>query len=206
MEVSDNLLRFEGMRLIIVNKKRLGVTIIIVGLMITMFGIQSIFKDSIKLTSLMQSNIHSLKEYSALNGKVTYKLPYDWISEKRDFGGEEIIYHNDFQAKDFKVYGFVEVWNLNQDLKTFIERSKDISVKQNIIEGYKLSNVKINDKDAYYIEYSLINSQNIKYKAFEYFIPDNNKFIRFSFFTREDNFKENMPTIFKAIVETLKIS
>lgn len=192
-----------NMKLIVLNKKRLGVTIIIIGLMLILFGVQSRFESVLKQTALMQSNIYSLKEYEGLNKTLTYKLPSDWVTVIKSFGGNEIIYHNDFQSSDGKIQGFVEVWNINEDLKSFLEKSKEISEAQNVVKKYSVNSISINEKKGYEVQYTMVTQNNINYNAYEYFINDGNKFVRFSFFVRKSNFKENMPTIFKTIVETL---
>lgn len=191
------------MKVIMINRKRLGVTIIIIGLMIILFGLEKNFDSKLKYTTLMQNNINSLKQYEALDKKFTYKLPAEWKAKEQKFSGNEIVYHNDFNTKDFKIYGFVEVWNLNKDLKTFLEDSKKISSEQNLYKSYEIKPIVINNRDGYLVNYNIINSSNKSYKGYEYFIRNKDKFFRFSFFVSEDNFKENMPTIFKTIVETL---
>lgn len=190
------------MKLIIINRKRLGVTIIIIGLMVVLFSLEKNFDERLKFTALMQSNINSLIKYEALGQKFTYKLPAEWSTKEQKFPGDEIIYHNDFNTKDFKIHGFVEVWNLNKDLKTFLEESKKISSEQNLYKSYEIKPIIINNKDGYLVNYTIINSSDKDYKGYEYFIRNKDKFLRFSFFVREDNFKENMPTIFKTIVQT----
>ncbi len=190
------------MKLVIINRKRLGVTIIIIGLMLVLFGLERNFDSRLKLTALIQSNINALVKYQALDNKFSYKLPSEWVAKQQKFSGNEIIYHNDFNTKDSKIYGFVEVWNLNKDLKTFLEESKKISSEQNLYKAYEMKPIIINDKDGYLVNYTIVTPANEEYKGYEYFIRNKNKFFRFSFFVREDNFKENMPTIFKTIVQT----
>lgn len=192
------------MKVIILNRKRLGVTIIIIGLMLILFGVESKFDSVIKQTALMQNNIYSLKEYEALNKTLRYKLPSDWTTTMQDFGGNEIVYHNNFQSADGKVHGFVEVWNINEDLKSFLEKSKEVSEAQNIIKKYSMVPVNINGKSGYEVQYTMITRNNIPYNGYEYFINYNNKFVRFSFFIRKANLKENMATNFRTIVETLE--
>ncbi|NMM61608.1 hypothetical protein HBE96_02640 [Clostridium sp. P21] len=190
------------MKVIIINRKRLGVTIIIIGLMLILFGLEKNFDDRLKFTALIQNNINSLTQYEALDKKFTYKLPSEWITKEQKFSGNEIVYHNDFNSKDLKIHGFVEVWNLNTDLKNFLEESKKISSEQNLYKNYDIKPVQINNKDGYLVNYTIITSNNKYYKGYEYFIKNKSKFFRFSFFVREDNFKESMPTIFKTIVKT----
>ncbi|WP_185651191.1 hypothetical protein [Clostridium sp. DJ247] len=192
------------MKLIIVNRKRLGVTVIIIGLMLVLLGLEKNFDTKLKFVALMQNNINSLKKYQVLGGKVTYKLPTDWVTEEKKFSGDEIIYHNDFTSKDSRIYGFVEIWNLNKDLKIFLDESKKISSEQNMYVEYNINQILINNMDGYLVNYTIINSANVTYKGYEYFLRNKGKFVRFSFFVKEDNFKENMPTIFKTIVQTIQ--
>ncbi|MBV7272712.1 hypothetical protein JMF89_01435 [Clostridiaceae bacterium UIB06] len=192
------------MKLIIINRKRLGVTIIMIGLMFILLGFEKNFDTGLKFTALIQNNISSLKKYQALDNNLSYKLPGEWRTNQKSFSGEDILYHNDFISKDSKINGFVEVWNLKKDLRTFLEESKKISSEQNLYKDYNIAPVIINNRDGYIVAYTIINEENEEFKGYEYFLRDKNKFFRFSFFIREENFKENMPTIFKTIVQTLE--
>lgn len=191
------------MKLIIINRKRLGVTVIIIGLMFVLLGLEKKFDAGLKFTALIQNNISSLQKYEALDKKLSYKLPSEWATEQRNFSGGEIIYHNDFIAKDSKIHGFVEAWNLNKDLRTFLEESKKISSEQNLYKDYSINPIIINNRDGYLVSYTIVTPSNESVKGYEYFLRNKDKFFRFSFFVRENNFKENMPTIFKTIVQTL---
>lgn len=191
------------MKLIIINRKRLGVTVIIIGLMFILLGLEKNFDAGLKFTALIQNNISSLKKIEALDSKLSYKLPIEWKTEQKSFSGEDIVYHNDFISKDSKIHGFVEAWNLNKDLRTFLEDSKKISSEQNLYKDYNIIPIIINNMDGYMVSYTIINQSNEGFKGYEYFLRNNDKFFRFSFFVREGNFKENMPTIFKTIVQTL---
>lgn len=191
------------MKLIIINKKRLGVTIIIIGLMLVLLGFEKYFDARLKFAALMQNNINSLVQYEALNNKLSYKLPSEWSTKEQKFSGQEILYHNDFKTKDSKIHGFIEVWNLKQDLKNFLKESKKVSSEQNLYKQYSMNPININNRDGYLVNYTMITSSDVAYKGYEYFVNDDGKFFRFAFFVREDNFKENMPTIFRAIVQTL---
>lgn len=191
------------MKLIILNRKRLGVTIIIIGLMIVLLGFEKHFDARLKFTALMQNNINSLVGYEALNNKLSYKLPSEWITSEQKFSGQEILYHNDFKSKDSKIYGFIQVWNLKKDLKTFLEDSKRISSEKNSYKDYSVVPIYVNNRDGYLVSYTMVSGSNISYKGYEYFLKSKEKFFRFSFFMREENFKENMPTVFRTIVQTL---
>ena len=194
------------MKVIFINRKRVGIVVIILGLMITLLGISKQFDDKLKTTILVENNIKLLNDYVALNGKVSYKLPVGWETKAKVFPGDEIMYHNDFQSDDAVIHGFVEVWKGKQDLRVFLENSKIISEKQNEIKDYKINDIIINGKKAYLVQYLVNVNEDNWYKSYEYFIDNGKEFYRFSFFTREVNFKESYGAIFESIVETLVIN
>lgn len=192
------------MRVIILNKKRIGVTMIIIGLMVMLLGIEISLDSRLKLAMLVQNNISSLKTYEEKG--FSYKLPSTWTTNQKNFGIKEISYHNEFASKDNVINGIVEVWNIPEDLKIFLDKSKEVSVKDNIVKDYSISPIKIGDWDGYLVNYTIMTSNNVYFTSYEYFIKDKDKFFRFSFFVRSENYKDNMTAIFKVIVETLKIN
>ncbi|MCY6355701.1 hypothetical protein [Clostridium sp. ZS2-4] len=192
------------MKIILINKRKLQVVFVAVISMIILFAIGQIFEGHIKSVSFIQNNISSLQEYEALEGKLTYKLPSQWCVKSKTFPGGEIIYHNDFQSDDLVITGFVQVWNIKDDLKDFLMKSKEVSEKQNIIKNYRISNIKINNREGYLVKYNMV-ANDVDYTAYEYFINNNNQFIRFSFFVKSQNFKESFAAIFYSIVKTTKI-
>lgn len=194
------------MKLIILNRKRLGVTIIIVGLMLILFGFEKKFDGRLKYVALIQNNINSLKKYEVPDLKFSYKLPDKWTTQKEDLGGGEVLYHNNFSSEDSSIYGFVQVWKLREELKSFLERSKEFSEKSGFYSDYKLSPISVKKYEGYELTYTMTVSDDRVYIGHEYFLKDKGKFYRFSFFVRKANYKENMTTIFKTIVDTMEVS
>lgn len=194
------------MRLIILNRKRLGVTIIIVGLMLILFGFEKKFDGRLKYVALIQNNINSLKKYEVTELRFSYKLPDKWTTQKEDFGGGEIVYHNNFSSDDSVIYGFVQVWNMREELKSFLGKSKDLSDKYATYKDYKLTPITVKGYEGYQLTYTMSISDEGVYKGYEYFLKDKGKLYRFSFFVREVNYKETMATIFKTIVDTMEVS
>lgn len=194
------------MKIIFINRRKVGIIVILLGLMITLTGISKQFDDKLKTTILVENNIKLLVDYNALNGKISYKLPEGWTTREKKLPGGEIIYHNDFQSSDAVIHGFVEVWNSKEDLKIFLENSKKISEEQNVIKNYKMDSIIINGKKTYLVHYLINVTDNNWYKAYEYFIDDKDQFYRFSFFTRDVNFKEAYGAIFESIIDTFKIN
>lgn len=193
------------MRLIILNRKRLGVTVIIVGLMLVLFGLEKKFDGRLKYVALMQSNINTLVKYDVPELNFSYKLPDNWTANKKDFGGGEIVYHNDFNSEDAVIHGFVQVWKLNQDLKSFLDKSKEVNKQYAEYSEYNMAPIVIKKHEGYLITYTMKTGTDTNFKGYEYFLKDTDKFFRFSFYVRDKNFKENMPTIFKTIVETFEL-
>lgn len=192
------------MRVIVINRKRLGVTVIIVGLMLVLFGLEKKFDGRLKYVALMQSNINTLVKYDVPELKFSYKLPEMWTAKRSDFAGDEILYHNDFNSEDAIIHGFVQVWNLRQDLKSFLESSKKVNEVYAQYSDYSLTPIVIKKHEGYLMTYNIKTSTEGVYKGYEYFLKDTNKYFRFAFFVRDTNFKENMPTIFRTIVDTFE--
>lgn len=193
------------MQLLIFDKKKIGVIVIIIGLMMVLISLEHHFDENIKTTSLLQNDIKSLKQYEVPNKNIYYKLPSEWSTEEEKFSGGEIIYHNGFISNNGELHGFVQVWNLRQDLKNFFQESKKVSETQNIISGYKLTEKDYNRDEGYKLVYNLVSKNKNKYKAYEYYIKDKDCFIRFAFYVNEDKFKENLPTNFETIVKSYVI-
>ena len=191
------------MRFVVIDGKKLGLVIIVCGLMVVLFAAGLQFDSRIRSTAFIQSNLGELKSYASKEQNFTYKLPVKWTTVEQNFSGGEILYHNDFKSDDEHIHGFVEVWDNAGDLKTFLINSGEISKKQNEIRNYKIENIKINNKEGFDVTYDTVMPDDVVYKAYEYFIKDTNKFIRFSYYVKERDFKNNMPTIFKTIVQTL---
>lgn len=193
------------MKVVILNRRKLAIVLIVIGLMMILVGLERKFDYKLKYTLFIQNDINSLKSYYALDNTIDYKLPTEWSSKLMKFNGDEIIYHNDFKSKDSKIHGFVQVWNLKGSLKSFIETSKNIAGKYNVYKSYKASPYRQGDLDGYYVQYTMKTSDDVYYNAYEYFLQDDMRLIRFAFYVNENDTKEYMSTMFNTIVNTLKI-
>ncbi|HCW05248.1 MAG TPA: hypothetical protein DGK91_12470 [Clostridium sp.] len=195
------------MSIIILNRKRLGVTIIILGLMLVLVGVEISFSHRLKTTVLIQNGFTNLKKYSIENSGITYKLPDSWEKTKQDLGGADIPYHNNFIYTDGNIHGYVQLWNSKDgDLKKFIDSGKSSAYKQENVSNYEYKPIDIKGKKAYLLPYNAITPSGKDMKAFEYFIDSQGSFFRMVFFVPKDKFKENMPAIFDALVNTYEKS
>lgn len=192
------------MKIVTISRKKLGIAIILIGIMVLILGFSKSLEGRLKLTSLIQNDINSLSEYTELNGRVKYKLPSEWQVRQQNIFGDEILCHTDFKSKDDKINGFFQVWKLDGDLKTFLKNSKMISDKQNLYKYYSLKDINLDGRKGYLLKYDITKPVGSSYIGEEYFIKNDNEFYRFSFFVKEDDFKKNMSDTFRTIVETLK--
>lgn len=146
------------------------------------------------------------KEYSGLNGTFTYKMPANWKVEEQKFGGGEVMYHSDFWSEDRKVYGYVEVWNLNKPLIDFIKQGQKSAVGIISFKYYTIEPVKINGRQGYILQYSRKTDGNKYVKAFEVFIMDeDSKFHRFAFYMDEQLWKDEYRDFFLNIAASAKL-
>ncbi|SKA82777.1 hypothetical protein SAMN05428976_105105 [Clostridium sp. USBA 49] len=192
------------MKFIILNRKRIGVTIIIIGLMLILFGFEKNFDNRLKNVVLIQNSVNSLLKYEVPELKFNYKLPSEWKTQKQSFYGNEILYHNDFNSEDAVIHGFVQVWNMKGDLKNFLDKSKNSSAGFAQYTEYSIEPINIKGHEGYLVIYTMKTSENANFKAYEYFLKDKDKFVRFAFYVRDKNFKENMAKMFEVIVETFE--
>lgn len=158
------------MKVLIINKKRFGVTMIIIGLMLILFGLEKNFDNRLKIAALIHNNVSSFKEYNILNGKISYKLPSNWEINEEIINGEDIIYSNSFIDKKNNMKGFIQLWNYKGDLKAFIKHSKEVSDKQQVdYTKYNVVPVDLNNMKGYLAQYSIL-KENKEYVAYEYFL------------------------------------
>lgn len=191
------------MKIFIVDRKKLGVIFVVMGLMVVLFSIGIKLDSRIRTTAFIQNNMGALKEYYAAQYKISYKLPSKWTTSEEKYSGGEILYHNNFKSQDNSIHGYVQVWNFQRDLKSFLENSKVTSEIQNKSQDFKISDININSNKGYLVTYKIVGDGK-PYNAFEYFLKYDGIFVRFSFYVESDKLNKNMPSVFKAIVETLK--
>lgn len=175
----------------------------VMGLMIFIFCMGIKLDNRIRATAFIQSNLGELKEYSIDEYKISYKLPIKWEVSKESFNGDEIVYYNNFSSIDEGINGFLQVWNYNGSFKDFLGINKKISESENKVENFNVSDVNINNQGAYLITYE-VNFHGDSYSAFEYFIREQDNFIKFSFYIKDKKFNSTMPSVFKALVDTVK--
>lgn len=186
------------------NSRQTGLAIILVGLMITIIGFGQYFEGGLKVATLIQNNIGSFKKYEALEGKVSYGLPQNWIASERTTSKESTIYFNEFVADDTNTHGYVQVINTKDNVKKIIE--KDIEeIKGMGIRDYATASSKVKNFDTNIVKYNLfMNSRDIS-KVYNYYIQNDQYIIKINFVVKGEKHKENTQVFLENIISTFSL-
>lgn len=188
------------------NRKQLGVTLILISLMVVLVGAEKVFNNKIKLVALMNNNINELKQYETLNGDFVYDIPSGWVVKEKNYPGNYIIYSNEFVSEDMGLVGYVQVINTTKTIEILIKEDRNLMNKDNI-DSYKLALEKINNKEVSKVQYEdKTNSKKKKvYLNTVYYLDlGNNKIGKISFNCDNDKYKESYVTVYKTILESFK--
>lgn len=145
----------------------------------------------------------SYVSYKSADGKFSFMYPSSFLIERKNFLGDEILYHIDFHDKYRVLIGFMQVWNLKDSLEEFLENSKAAS---RLDYTYFVSKPIIIDKTfGYFWDYVVINSERKYIKGSEVFLEKHNKMYRISYFVPENLWDKRQSEIFNNIIYSLKI-
>lgn len=186
-----------------INNKRLGVTLVILGLVIILFGLQINFQGNIRELALKNNGLEDFKEYNVLNNKLIYKLPQVWSVQDGEYKVSDILYHSSFSSLDIGINGYIEVWNNEDAIETFVDRSKEYTVKEYKYDKYTSNKIQLNSNEAYEVSYNMY-SKDKSYNVYEYFVILNNNVIKISFSVDKSKDKQSNKLAFKSIVNTIK--
>ncbi len=164
------------------------------------------FYPSVVRTSSPSGNFSNNKflSYSSLKGKFTFKYPSAFLIDEKDFSGSDILYHIDFHDKAENIHGFIQVWNIYQPLKEFLENSKNLS-QQNFLD-FNSSPVSSNDMKGFFWDYSISTDEGKHIKGNEVFLENNGKMYRISLFVSEKNWNSKISEVFWNMVKSLKVN
>lgn len=192
------------MKVLTINKRKTGLAIIMVGLMILIIGLGNYFEEKLKIATLTQNNIGSFKTYK-IEEKITYGLPESWISSETKVSNEKIKYHSDFISDDNIIKGYIELWDENEDIQSIIKENEK-HIKGIGIDDYKVVRSNIGKDEAYVMQYNISLSKDDFYRTYDYFLNLNGNKIKSSFYIKDKSYKENIPIIFENIMKTFKIN
>lgn len=184
------------------NKKQLGVMLILISLMAVLFVVQVGFDDRLRIVSLMNSNITDFKQYSINDGKYQYKLPSEWITEQKTYPGNYIIYSNNFKNDELGVIGYAQLINSQENLDKISGEDKTRLNNEKILD-YKIANIKIKDKECRKINYKekLIQGKLVYHNT--YYVSEASGIVfKVDFSIGQDKYKESLNSVFDVVVES----
>jgi hypothetical protein len=145
--------------------------------------------------------------YNVMDNTFHFELPDTWSTYETSFTGEEILYHLNFISRDRKIHGFVQVWQLSEPLKQFIDKSKESAVGVVDFKYFDIKEITADSKRGYLLDYSRANQKGEYIRAYEAFIPGfSNKVYRLSFFVPEKEWRDYYKILFDRIIRLIKIS
>ncbi|WP_291581341.1 hypothetical protein [Clostridium sp. UBA6640] len=164
------------MKVLTINKRKTGLAIIMVGLMILIIGLGNYFEEKLKIATLTQNNIGSFKTYK-IEEKITYGLPESWISSETKVSNKKIKYHSDFISDDNIIKGYIELWDENEDIQSIIKENEK-HIKGIGIDDYKIVKSNIGKDEAYVMQYNISLSKDDFYRTYDYFLNLNGNKIK----------------------------
>lgn len=181
--------------------KKIGLALILVGLMMVIISFGKYFEESLKVATLTQNNMVSFEQYEILEGEIKYELPTNWISAEKVSRDSSEIYNNEFVSEDASIYGSIEVVNgfngVAEVMEQCIAEIKDMGVQK-----YDRDTVNINQMSVGTVEYDIrFTNNNIKH-VYEYYIPYENNMIKATFIISDEKARENTNVVFENIVRT----
>ncbi|MGL4730760.1 MAG: hypothetical protein ACRCW0_04155 [Clostridium sp.] len=185
-----------------IDRKKTGLAIIMVGLMIMVIGIGNYFQDKLKATTLTQNNISGFKTYE-INKNINYGLPEAWINSTNKVNNPDIDYESEFISDDGTIKGSIQLWKSGLNENQIIEKKKN-ELKELGIEKGKTQDVKLKNIKGVKLEYELkMNSKD--YRKYDYIINTKGNNLVISFYIDKKNYKENTPVLLEKIVKTVEV-
>ncbi|MGL5243953.1 MAG: hypothetical protein ACRC7R_02075 [Sarcina sp.] len=186
------------------NKRQLGVTLILVFLMMVMLTGEKVFNNNIKKVALTNNNIGDLNRYMALEGTISYSLPDTWDVEEKKYPGNYIVYDNNFVSEEMGILGYVQVLNTNKDITTLVTEDKE-KLKDKNIYKYELGEDKINGNNINKVSYTEKSDKGKTYLNIIYYKKiSNEKILKVLFSSSEEKYKENYSTIYEVILDSFE--
>lgn len=185
--------------------RRIGLAVILAGLMVVIIGLGKYFEDSLRIATLTQNSMLDLKEYNVSDEGISYKLPENWLTSESKEEDEECIYINEFVSADANIYGYIQVVRDERDFKETINTFKE-EIEGMGIKKIHSEEININDVVAEMVEYTFNFSENKVKNTYEYYIPYGDYVIKVSFTINDEKAKENTKVVFENIVKTFSFN
>lgn len=151
----------------------------------------------------MDQGISEFNEYVFDDNKYTISLPSKWSANEKESKGQYVSCKIDFKDDNNKITGLVEVINTKEDLNVFAE--KDLNNQYLEYYNSEVMPFKNYNNSGVLVKYdtSVKNGYDFKNECY-YLNLENGKTIKVLFNLKTKYYKENMKTIFNAIISSIK--
>ena len=187
------------------NRKQIGITLILLGLMAVMISGGEIFKDKLREVALMEADMNIMKEVSNDQPKVTFDIPEDWTISTKPYTSNNLIYYSEYTSRESTLNGYIKVFTSEEDISEMIKNDKRMVKASYRLEDYKTENIKARDKSAHLVSYIFYNEKKEAFYAKEYYVKDRKNTIKMCFHITQDSYKDNMLIAFQTILESFRI-
>ncbi|WP_426348126.1 hypothetical protein ACPWSR_10160 [Alloiococcus sp. CFN-8] len=187
------------------NRKQLGITLILLGLMAVMISGGEIFKDKLKEVALMEADMNIMKDISNDQPKVSFSVPEGWDVSAMPYTSNNLRYYSEYTSRENTINGYVKVFISEEDVLEMIKRDKIVIKASYRLEDYKTEMVKIGDSNANLVSYLFYNENKEGFVAKEYYLMDKKNLVKMCFYTSKDSYKDNMLIAFQTILESFRI-
>lgn len=189
-----------------INRKQLGVTLVIIGLMTLLFSAEAVFKRKLNQVALLDSDMKTMKVMNIRDGEIAYKLPESWDLEEKSFPSEAIINYNEYRSRDKIISGFMSVEKSSETIEKAIERHKVVVEESYTLKNYTSSKIVLSSGEAYRVSYEYTPEKSGQYIAHEYYLDKGEYLVKFTFYVVKDRYKDTMVIAFNTIVESLALN
>ncbi|SHE41697.1 PsbP-related protein [Clostridium fallax] len=184
------------------NRKQLGMTILLIGLIVVLYGAQIGLNNKLKFASLTAYNIKEFKEFNIEKTNYCYSLPDNWFIEEKKYPGNYILDHKDLKSDELGINGYIQILSSDKTIKEIVLKDKEKI--ENKIEDYEKVQLEIKGRESIKVTYK----EKLKAGKTIFFIVyylklDENKIAKVSFNVEENKYKEDFNDIFEAIVDSI---
>ena len=187
------------------NRKQLGITLVLIGLMAVMISGGEIFKDNLKEVALMETDMNIMKEVSNDQPKITFSIPENWTVSTKPYISHDLRYYAEYTSRESTINGYAKVFISEEDVLDMIKRDKKLVEDVYRLKDYKREVIEIADKPAHLISYMFYNEKQEGFVAKEYYMEEGENIIKMCFYINENSYKDNILIAFQTILESFKV-
>lgn len=183
-------------------KKQLGMTILLIGLIIVLYGAQLGLSDKLKSVSFTANNINGFKEFKINETNYCYSLPDNWAIEEKKYPGNYIVDHKDLKSEELGIIGYVQILNTDKDGED-IARDDKTKISSEV-EKYEAIEFEYKGKEGIKVTYKEKLKAGKNVMSVIYYVElEEDRIIKIHFNIDEKKYKDNFNDIFEAIIDSI---